>query len=550
MNASTSRSIKRPCSSWANHLAAGPDDLTAAERAALDAHVATCEACAAARADYARMDALIRGLPPATPLASLPAELTALWRKEETQALPHETDDAEIVEARGSALPVRPQRRLSSRSAAFGAIAAVLVVGVVVAGFAALLGQRQFGPGATTSVGDDFGPTVLPTGPQPQVGAWRALTLPPEMPNLAALYEATKGDTGFTLTAQTSVAGLLYACWAPPTLNGSMLLWRSEDSGLHWKRLTTPTSAPTRCYLVVWPGAPDIVFFNTTSSAPGYYSLDRGDHWSQYTPPAGYEKWNAGAPVADGDVWYYLSRDADDQPMFLVTLDHGAHWETRGFPFHLKISPPPGPSPFFGPYLRVRYEKGGYIVPYEDTLWWTPDFGVTWRKLGAWGDGSWGYTPPCDGLILGTPNLGLLYCVVWNGQFEYRPYWRSLDHGLMWRAVPHGPPASPTRDTPVAGIGAIPMLLRDGSLLQLSPMPGDPSKVAFYSLAPGTNVWRQASKALNDVVRLCSSQQGAGPALACVIPPTIVITDGANGGQNIYLTQADGMTVMAAIVWK
>jgi Putative zinc-finger len=529
MNTSTSPTIKRPCAAWANSLAAGPDDLTDVERAALDAHLATCEACSSARVDYARMDALIRSLPAPAPLISLPAYPSDRRPADDTQ----DTVTRESVAPPTnfiSGMATRRRSQLSPQWAAFRAIAAVLIVGVVVAGFAALLGHRQSRPGVTT-------------GPQPQVGDWRLLSTPSEAPN-----QASGGQ--FILTPQTSVAGLLYACWSEPAPDGSALLWRSEDSGLHWKRLATPTTAPTRCYLEVSPGAPNTVFLDTTSSTPGYYSLDRGDHWSRHTPPAGYEQWNAGAPTAEGDVWYYLSRDADEQPVFLVTSDRGAHWETHGFPFHLNISPLPGPSPLFGPYLRVRYEKGGYIVPYEDTLWWTPDYGATWRKLGAWGDGSMGYTPPCGGLIRGTPDLSLFYCVAWNGQFEYRPYWRSVDRGLTWRAVPYGPPVTPTKDTPLAGIGAIPMLLRDGSLLQLSPTPGDPSKVAFYSLAPGTNVWRQASKPLNDVVRLCSSQQGAGPAPTCVIPPTIVITDGANGGQNIYLTQADGTTVMAAIAWR
>src|SRR5262245_28181198 len=48
MSTSASPVIKPPCAAWAHALAAGPDDLTTAERGALDAHVATCEACAAA----------------------------------------------------------------------------------------------------------------------------------------------------------------------------------------------------------------------------------------------------------------------------------------------------------------------------------------------------------------------------------------------------------------------------------------------------------------------------------------------------------------------
>ena len=432
---------------------------------------------------------------------------------------------SEMVEAHVSAFAVRPQPRLPSRSAAFGTIAAVLVVGVVVMGFAALLGHRQSRPGMTTR-------------PQPQVGDWRLLSMPSKVPD-----QASEGQ--FILTPQTSIAGLLYACWSEPAPDGSALLWRSDDAGLHWKRLTTPSTTVTPCYLDVSPGAPNTVFFDTTSTSPGYYSLDRGDHWSRHTPPAEYEQWNAGAPTAEGDVWYYLSRDADDQPVFLVTRDHGAHWETHGFPFHLKVSPRPGASPLFPPYLRVRYEKGGYVVPYEDTLWWTPDYGVTWRKLAAWGDGSWGYTPPCNDRILGTPNLELLYCVEWIGEFD-RAYWRSVDRGLTWQAVPYGPPVSQTQDTPH---GTLPTLLRDGTLLEVSPMPGDSSKVAFYSLAPGTTVWRQASQPLNDVAR-CSSQQGTVPAPICVYSRGIVITDGVDGGQYIYLLQDDGTAVMGKITWK
>src|SRR5689334_405240 len=74
MNTSRPETIK-PCPAWARLLAAGPADFTAAERAALDAHVATCAACAAARADYVRMDAQMRSLPAPAALASLPALL-------------------------------------------------------------------------------------------------------------------------------------------------------------------------------------------------------------------------------------------------------------------------------------------------------------------------------------------------------------------------------------------------------------------------------------------------------------------------------------------
>src|SRR5262245_44002423 len=72
-----------PCAEWARLLAPRPEDLSSAEREALDAHLATCAACTAAREDYARMDALIRGLPAPRPLPGLPEKLLALWDVEE-----------------------------------------------------------------------------------------------------------------------------------------------------------------------------------------------------------------------------------------------------------------------------------------------------------------------------------------------------------------------------------------------------------------------------------------------------------------------------------
>jgi hypothetical protein len=253
MNTSTSPTIKRPCAAWANSLAADPDDLTTTERATLDAHVATCEACSSARADYARMDAMIRGLPAPAPLANLPAELTARWRLEETRALAHEVDGAEVSVATLHALPLRPQRRLPSRPAAFGAIAAVLIVGVVIVGFAALLSHRQLG--GSTGFNGDFGSTVLPTGPQPQVENWRQIELPPHL---------LSPRDSLRLTPQTSVPGLIYACAMRTEANTAetRALWRGEDDGRTWTLLDTPPAFPNdpgACQFDIWPGAPDAV---------------------------------------------------------------------------------------------------------------------------------------------------------------------------------------------------------------------------------------------------------------------------------------------------
>src|SRR5262249_11216940 len=154
---------------------------------------------------------------------------------------------------------------------------AVLIVGVVVAGFAALLGHRLSSPGATTGFNGDFGPTILPTGPQPRVGAWREIALPRGIPDQMAGH--------FGVTPPTTAPDLLYGCYQAgdtPLAPEPRRLWRSEDSGRTWIALNAPAgSSPQQagCYIEVSPGAPDAIFLNGNAGGASYYSLDRGDHW-------------------------------------------------------------------------------------------------------------------------------------------------------------------------------------------------------------------------------------------------------------------------------
>src|SRR5215469_11210941 len=52
-----------PCVAWAEKLALRQEDLSPADRAALDAHVKTCPSCQAAQADYHFLDARLKALP-------------------------------------------------------------------------------------------------------------------------------------------------------------------------------------------------------------------------------------------------------------------------------------------------------------------------------------------------------------------------------------------------------------------------------------------------------------------------------------------------------
>jgi hypothetical protein len=544
MNASALNPIKRPCAAWASSLAAGPEDLTVVERAALDAHVATCAACAAARSDYARMDTLIRGLPAPAPLASLPAELTALWQKD-TQASAHETADAEVSAATTHALPVPPQRRLPSRAAAFGAIAAVMIVGVVIAGFAALLGHRQSGPGATTGLNYDFGPTVLPTGPQPQVANWRQIVRP--------TGAITNPDT-FRIVSQTSVPGLLYACAARAEGGAAepkvelREMWRSEDGGRTWTFLDTPFAFPNdlgACQLGVSPGAPNTVFLPGSGIDDAHFSLDRGDHWQPLDMPSELLSDGIEAPEAVGDTWYFVKNPLGEQPRLWVSRDHGAHWARHAFPVLLPPSGCDCHPAIVGTWLRLRYEKGGLLFLLQHTLWWTPDYGETWQNLGKWSQ------PPCVDIVIGSPDLSTLYCPYSYSDNPPRAYWRSLDQGATWRPVPPAPQATPgAQRQNNLSVSASPVMLRDGSLLEVALIPGDPQQVAFYSLAPGANVWRQASDPLNEVLGLCSPSTSSSQQTQCGLP-NVTLADGPNGTQTLYTTRLpDGETVAATITWK
>jgi hypothetical protein len=79
--------LRVPCARWEPLLAARSMDLSAADRDALDRHVSTCRGCAAVRAEYQRMDALILRLPAPVPLPDLPPRLLREWDQEDARGM-------------------------------------------------------------------------------------------------------------------------------------------------------------------------------------------------------------------------------------------------------------------------------------------------------------------------------------------------------------------------------------------------------------------------------------------------------------------------------
>jgi hypothetical protein len=519
------------------------DALSPQDAARLTEHVAGCRWCQRELAAYGALDAAARHL--VSDRTFTPLTLAEIAHASDAPAATFSVAGRGPLAARRSgALAAGPPQRLPSPAAAFGAVAAVLLIGVVVAGFAALLVQRQPGPGATTGFNGDYGPTVLPSGPQPQVGHWRTLALPSGISDQLALL--------FSVTPQTSVPDLLYGCFQQrddAQAPGPLRLWRSEDEGRTWKGLSTPAGLQNGCYLDVFPGAPDTVFVTGSTVSKGdttYYSLDRGEHWQTLQRPTGSASWQITAPTAEGDVWYYIRTEDVPQPEIWVSRDHGSHWTSHTYPVRF---PPAWVSQWsssaFGSNLWLRYEKGGLLFLFERTLWWSPDYGATWQKVDTWSE------PPCSGAIFGTPDLSVLYCIEWSGDEDPNPYWRSLDYGQTWKAVPRRPmaPVGASREGGITRISD-PIVLRDGSLLKIAAIPGATNDSDFYSLAPNANVWIQASTPLNDSLGPCPQPTPGVKLPAVCSAGSLRLANGPPGVQYVYQERAtDGKTMIGEITW-
>ena len=71
----------KPCAAWAEKLAAThPDDLSPSERAALEAHIAECPACAAVRDEYRLMDTRILDFPARESILNLSPPPLGIWK--------------------------------------------------------------------------------------------------------------------------------------------------------------------------------------------------------------------------------------------------------------------------------------------------------------------------------------------------------------------------------------------------------------------------------------------------------------------------------------
>ncbi len=339
--------MTQPCDEWAEMLAVGTAaELSSAARAALQAHLATCAACAAVKADYLRMDAHIRALPAARPLDGLPPALLQLWAEENRRRYSRgrlfpswsTEDDMRLREDTGVSTPAptpqhqnRHVRRLVS---GISAVAAVVVTAIIVT---ALVFSRGAKPTTTGT---------LP-GTAPNSQGWEAiphLTNTPGLPVIApsnpqVVYEAQFGPNG-------------------PT---SVTLQRSDNDGVSWHSLPVPAGitqvysatffvSPLNAQMVfvgfeiVCPTAQGNAIAPLIDNSGGgnvcsaeYFSTDGGTHWNPThwpvhgtqsgSPVLGYFAMTAPLQAQGNRLYALLGFGTGDDGLLVTSTDGGATWQ-------------------------------------------------------------------------------------------------------------------------------------------------------------------------------------------------------------------------------
>lgn len=551
-----SNSKPSPCPDWERWLPlTHPADLSPEQRDALEAHLATCSACAVVRADYQRMDARIRAWPSGRPREGLPPALVQLWT-EKRQRPVHgrrrlsssmekgmRTHEEQPISLPSPSTQPRPLRLLVSGVSAVAAVAVIaILLTALVFSHSAKPSTPASSPAPTTSTSSQDWQKVSHLTNLPGVPV-----LAPSNPQV--VYEAQMAGTNLPTT---------------------VTLQRSDDGGATWHTLSVPAGI-TQVYTVTLLASPlsaQSVFIqfvakcstaqaNTTALALApysgsanscismYLSTDGGAHWSLIHLPTHQTGSNPYLSTvahndiqAQGNRLYALIYDnAQDgnsfDTSFVSSTDGGATWQfadqslvKQGNCVADYTVIPTGSTVFAttadkcDPASRGVAAMNSLAVPLSGgavnySLWRSDDAGAQWTKVGPTPDGSTGLTLSLDSAgqpvlffapYTPTPGRGGSAIPTIAAQV-------SMDGGKTWQEAP-----ALDGQTTTSGILGT---LSNGSII-VSFTDTKTQKNRLFTWKPGDAAWQQ----------LAGNFQGT--------PQYLLVLPAGNGQQTLWLvTQAD-----------
>jgi hypothetical protein len=537
--------VPQPCARWADLLAAHPDSLSAAERRALDGHVASCQACAAVRLDYQRMETRIRSLPDPRTRPGFPPWLLALQEAARHDApapshiIPFHSMEQHMQTKKeaGAEVPAptpinqgqHARRRVVSWASAVAALAVIALI------TAALLASHSGGP-AKTAGPKNTTPTLAPSQ------GWAVV---------AGLDH---------LSAQPLIAPsnpqIIYLVGINP-----LTLKRSDDGGGHWTALPLPSGA-SQAYaapLIINAGNANnillLLSFDTPSLCSAnqastgqfhgysgyscqipYYSIDGGADWSQMRSSVTGQLTQIETIFTQGGNFYVEYYDENQHHRLSVSAN-GLHWGSadealisQGLGICALAATPRGSSVYAlvqSGYCSqpVGYLRGSAMHSQAQSglaIWRTDDAGAHWTKVSAFP-----YQQPdtANFWAVDTGAQPTLLAAAGQGTTYQRLF--STDGGKTWQPLPtEGLPASAVFPSLTQAA------LSDGSLLmQIQTKLGGPT--TFYALKPGSQTWRQITTPLTDKPTQVVVSSAGGYDILWVV--TTYAGDFTNGDFSVYV---------------